>query len=101
MNVTIAVCIWALFGVATLALAIYRWIVSGKTQDLVHLGPGEEREIPIQTNIAGRLASIDRWGKVLTIITAVIGLALAGAYLYQAWQDPSAAPNIFYRTSGQ
>lgn len=101
MTVTFVVVIWALFGVATVALAVFRWFLSGRTQDVVHLGPGEEREIPVQTNIAQKLNSIDRWGKALTLITALIGLALASAYLYQAWQNPAAAPNIFYKESGQ
>ena len=97
MNVTFVVVIFALFGLATLALAIYRWMISGRTQGVVHLGPGEEREIPVQNDIAQKLMSVDRWGKTLTVITAVLGLGLAVAYLYEAWYDPAAAPNNFYR----
>ena len=103
MNITFIVVVWALLGAATLALAIYRWVLTGKTQDVVHLGPGEERAIPVQADVAQRLVAVDRWGKTLTVITAVMGLGLAAAYLYEAWQDPSAAPNNFYRrnTPGQ
>ena len=35
--------------------------------------------------------------KSMTVVIAVIGLALATAYLYQAWEDPNPGPNNFYR----
>jgi hypothetical protein len=35
--------------------------------------------------LAHRLASIDKWGKTLTIVVAVYGVALAAIYLYQVW----------------
>jgi len=38
-----------------------------------------------QVALAHRLASIDRWGKTLTLIVAVYGVALAAVYLYQIW----------------
>ena len=97
MNVTFVVGVFAVFGIATLGLALYRWVLTGKTQGVVHLGPGEEGQIPQQTEIARKLVSVDRWGKTLTVVTAILGLGLAAAYLYQAWQDPASAPNNFYR----
>jgi hypothetical protein len=35
--------------------------------------------------LASKLKMIDRWGKILTITTVVIGLWIAALYLYQAW----------------
>jgi len=84
-NLTALIVIWAVLAIATLGLALYRKLVSASEEDLIHLGPGEERQIPEQVALAAKLSAIDRWGKILTVITIVIGLALAALYLYQAW----------------
>ena len=77
MNLTFVVFIWAVLGIVTLALAIYRGAFAAhREEDVVHLGPGEEREIPKQAALARRMDAIDRWGKILTIIVVVMGLGL-------------------------
>ena len=97
-NMTFAVVLWMVLGVATLVLAVYRWVLSSHYEnDVIHLGPGEEKEIPRQASLALKMNSIDRWGKTMTVITAVLGLALASAYLYEAWESPHPGPNNFYR----
>jgi hypothetical protein len=35
-----------------------------------------------QTSIAQKLDGIDKWGKILTVIAAVMGLVLAASYIY-------------------
>jgi hypothetical protein len=35
--------------------------------------------------LAKKLESIERWGKILTLLAVLTGLALAAAYIYQAW----------------
>ena len=97
MNLTPIVMLWALLGLATLGLALYRIFVTHDEKDVVHLGAGEEKDIPQQAQLAKRLMAVDRWGKTLTVITVLLGLMLAGGYLYNGWQDPSSAPNNFYR----
>ncbi len=82
---TPAIVIWAILAIATLGLALYRKLISAGEEDLIHLGPGEERQIPEQVALAGKLKAVDRWGKTLTIITVAIGLVLAAIYLYQAF----------------
>ena len=84
-NLTPAVVIWVVLAIATLGLALYRKLVSASEQDLVHLGPGEERHIPEQVALAVKLKAVDRWGKTLTVITVMAGLAMAAVYLYQAY----------------
>lgn len=83
INVTPAVVIWAILAVATLGLALYRKLISASEEDLIHLGPGEERQIPEQVALADKLKMIDQWGKILTVVTVVVGLATAALYLYQ------------------
>ncbi len=83
INLTPAVVIWIVLAIATLGLALYRKLISASEEDLIHLGPGEERQIPEQVALATKLKTIDRWGKILTVITVVVGLAMAAVYLYQ------------------
>jgi hypothetical protein len=85
INLTPAVVIWVILAVVTLGLALYRKLISASEEDLIHLGPGEERHIPEQIALEGRLKAIDRWGKILTVITVVVGLVMAAIYLYQAF----------------
>jgi hypothetical protein len=84
-NFTLAVAVWSILAMVTLGLALYRKLISAGEEDLIHLGPGEERRIPEQVALAGRLKTIDRWGKMLTVVTVLIGLAMAAVYLYQAF----------------
>ena len=85
MNLTPAVVVWVILAIATLGLALYRKLISAKEEDLIHLGPGEERHIPEQVALAGKLKTVDTWGKTLTVITVAVGLAMAANYLYQAF----------------
>ena len=86
INLTPAVVIWAVLAIATLGLALYRKLISASEEDLIHLGPGEERHIPEQVALEAKLEAVDLWGKILTGVTVVTGLAMAAVYLYQAFQ---------------
>jgi hypothetical protein len=85
INLTPAVVIWVVLAIATLCLALFRKLISAGEADLIHLGPGEERHIPEQMALAGKLKAVDRWGKILTVITVLVGLGMAAVYLYQAF----------------
>ena len=85
INLTPAIVIWAVLAIGTLGLALYRKLISAGEEDLIHLGPGEEREIPHQEALAVRLQNVDRWGKIMTIVTVFFGLVVAAIYLYQAF----------------
>ena len=98
MNLTFVVAIWAMLGAATLVLAVYRAIFSAHNEeDVVRLGPGEEAAAQKQVLLVKKITAIDRWGVALTVIIAVVGLGLATAYLYQAWESPNPGPNNFFR----
>jgi hypothetical protein len=87
---TVAIAIWAALGIATLVLAVYRrFLLVPSENDVLHLGAGEEKEIPGQALLAQKMDNIDRWGKTMTVITIVIGLALAAAYFYQVMENPN------------
>jgi hypothetical protein len=82
--VTAFVIFWAILGLATLALALYRKFVSMREDDYLHLSAGEERLIPQQVATFRKLGAIDRWGVTMTIVTLALGLALAILYIYEA-----------------
>src|SRR5690349_21001596 len=84
-TMTSLVILWIGLGVITLALALYRKFVSMKEDDYLHIGEGEAGLIPQQVAVGNRLEWIDKWGKALTVVTVLLGLGLAAAYLYQGW----------------
>ena len=94
MGLTAVIGVWVVLGVITLGLALYRKFLSSSESDVVHLGAGEEREIPKQVELAARLGAIDRWGKGLTVAVVLIGVCLGIGYLYLALNDPASAPAL-------
>jgi hypothetical protein len=87
MNSTLFV-LWAILAALVLGLAFYRKLVADREDDSLHVGPGEEKIILEQKHIAARLATLDRWGKTLTVITVAYGLVIlliTAISLYQAW----------------
>ena len=79
--------VWCLLALVTLSLAGYRKVVASREDDLVHLGDTDSGLIAAQRNTEERLAMIDKWGKILTVITLVLGLVIGVFYLYQGWLE--------------
>jgi heme/copper-type cytochrome/quinol oxidase subunit 2 len=73
---------WGVLAIVVVFLIIYRKSVSSHEDDSIHLEGGMPS---VQMALAHRLELIDRWGKTLTIVVAVYGIALAAIYLYQIW----------------
>ena len=96
-DVTPLTILFLILGTITLGLALYRWFVAKDEKDVILLAEGEQREVSQQVAVASRLASIDRWGKIMTVVTLALGLCVGATYLYIAWHDPSEVPNTFYR----
>ncbi|MCX6619740.1 MAG: hypothetical protein NTY38_01405 [Acidobacteria bacterium] len=82
---------WAVLAVIVLTLAIYRSVLAGKNDQTVHISDLEAPMIAQQVASAGRLEKVDRIGKTLTVIVLLYGLALAGAWIYQVWQQTGKA----------
>jgi hypothetical protein len=73
-----------ILAVAVLGLALYRKFISAHDEDrYVHISEGEARLIPHQVAVNEKLTHVDRWGELLTVVTLIAGLALAGIYVYQ------------------
>ncbi len=73
---------WGVLAIIVIGLVVYRRTIASQEDDSLHLegsGPSE------QVALGHRLESIDRWGKALTVLAVLYGLALAGLYVYQLW----------------
>lgn len=82
---TIQSFIWVVMAAVVGSLALYRKYVSRGEVDLLHLGDSETNQIPLQEALISRLAAIDRWGKILTIVLIGYGVLIACGYMYIAW----------------
>jgi len=77
---------WAILGIVVLGLAIYRARVAGHEDDSLHMMAGEASIIVEQQKLGKKIEHIELWGKSLTVLLVVYGLAPAGIYLYHPWQ---------------
>lgn len=78
---------WGVLAVIVVLLALYRRTIASHEDDSLHVSDPGGAVVAQQALLARRLERIDRWGKILTVIALVAGLALAGAYLYHGWVE--------------
>ena len=80
--------IWIMLASAVLALLGWRRAVSQNEDDSIHVLHADTATAQ-QVATASKLEMIDKWGKLLTIITVVFGLILGSIYVYQSWVQSS------------
>ena len=80
---------WIALACGVAILAIYRKTIASHEDDTLHVSAANVGNISQQAEVAQRLEVVDRWGKLLTVIVVVYGLALAAAYTYQMWTEGS------------
>jgi hypothetical protein len=83
--VTPYLAVLALMAVLILILAAWRQVIDLHEDDSIHLHENERGLVKAQVELAGKIKSIDRAGKAITIAAALYGLALAGWAVYQQW----------------
>ena len=81
---------WAVLAVIVLGLAISRRTIASHEDDSIHLTDGGAA-VGEQVAVAKKLEGIDKWGKILTVILVITGLALAAVYAMQLWDATSKA----------
>lgn len=79
---------WILLTLTVIFLAVYRKNLSSKEDDTLHLNAAEGA-VMAQENLAHKLATIDKWGKALTVVAALGGIALGSWYVYYVWTNAS------------
>lgn len=83
--------IWIVLASAVMALALMRKSVAAKEDDTIRLASGEEAAMSDQVAIAKRLETIDKWGKLLTILAVALGAVLGAIYCWQLWNSSMTA----------
>jgi hypothetical protein len=80
------VMVWAVFAGIVLVLLINRFLLTVHEDTSIHTHVAERSLAERQAGIAHRVELVDYWGRLLTIVTLLYGLGIAGAYLFLAWQ---------------
>jgi uncharacterized membrane protein len=90
MNFVPFLVLWALLAVSVLALFVWRKTVSSHEDDHLHvLGGASVAKSAEQTTVSQKLDFIDKWGKVLTVLTILYGVLIAGIYVWLSWVQNS------------
>src|SRR5579863_6585231 len=84
MTFTPFVIAWACLAVAVIGLAIFRNLTALHEDDHLHLSESERGLIPQQMATFKQIDKLDRWGRMLTIVTVASGLVLASIYIYES-----------------
>ena len=79
-------------GAIVLAMIIWRRMVATHEDNFVHV-MSNAPAVTEQVNVAHKLELIDKWGKLLTAVTVIYGLALACLYFWQTWVQNSNLPS--------
>ena len=79
--------VWILLAVTVVALATMRKFATREENDCLHVSDVDAPLVARQLSMAQRLERIDKWGKTLTAVLVIYGLALLAGYLYVGWQD--------------
>jgi hypothetical protein len=89
-NWTPFISIGAVLTLAVLVMIIWRKTIASHEDDSIHV-LDDANLIPQQEAMARKLQVIDKWGKLLTAVTAVYLLAMAAIYFYQLFEAGSTA----------
>jgi hypothetical protein len=65
-------------------LIVLRQAIARREDDTLHVLHGATA-VPEQESVAHKLDAIDKWGKLLTIVTVVYGGIVGALFVYQQW----------------
>ena len=80
------IAVWAVLALAVLALFIRRRMVSSHEDDQLHVMSAAN---PQQVIVASKLEVIDKWGKIMTVITVLFGVVIAALFIYSTFTGRS------------
>jgi hypothetical protein len=70
--------VWGLLALSVAVLFAWRQMIARNEDDTLHVMDGVVTQ---QTTVAHKLEIIDKWGKILTVITVVLGVVLGAAFV--------------------
>lgn len=88
-NLIVLLTSWGILGLIVLVLAAYRSQLSRKEDDHIHMSDFDSGVVAQQAAVSNRIDAVERWGKTLTVVLVVYGVALAAYYMYTLWQAQS------------
>jgi len=91
MNIIPYIVVWVVLGIIVIVLAVTHLRLAHREDATVHVLENE-REVERQKELTTKIAKIDWWGKVLTILLVLYGIILGGIYTYHAWVQSSKVP---------
>ena len=89
MNLFPFVVLEALLAVSVIVLIVWRQAVARSEDDTLHVLHGTLSE---QTTVATKLATLDKWGKTVTVVAVVLGVLVGALYVYQYWMSSAQIP---------
>ena len=75
--------LWVVMAIAVIVMIAWRKSVASHEDETLHVM--DTGAVSNQVQVAQKLDVIDRWGKILTAVTVIYGLALGAYYMYQSW----------------
>jgi hypothetical protein len=84
MNLNVLLTLWSGLLLATVAVSVLRWNAGQKEDDHLHM-LDDAKLISAQIATAHRLDVLDRWMRVLLVLTLLLGLAVGALHLYNVW----------------
>jgi len=85
MNIRPFVYCWLALVVVVLGIALYRLMMGMREDETLHLADSEASSLAQQSITGKKIGKLERWGKLLTWITALYGFVLLVIYLYGVW----------------
>lgn len=79
--------VWGIFAASVIVLLARRRMVARQEDETLHVM--DLGAVSHQVDVAHKLDQIDKWGKILTVITVVYGLVLGAFYMYRSWVEMS------------
>lgn len=73
----------ALLAVSVIVMIVWRQSVARSEDDSLHVL--HDSAVPNQVSIANKLDVLDKWGKILTVVTVVYLIVVGVLYVYQQW----------------
>ena len=92
MNLTFYLATWIPLAVLVGVLAIYRNMMASHEDESIHVLDGDAPQVAEQVRLSHKLEVVERWGKILTTIVVIYGLAIGVMYLYYVWQQGAKLP---------
>lgn len=87
---SISLVLWVLILLALIGVYVYRKIVAGSADELVHLSDATDAVLSRQEATARTLQQLDRMVLILAIVFVVYGVVFGALQIYLAFNSPGA-----------